>query len=47
VLWDRVRVGEAAMVEGCILGTGVGLESGEALGRALVMRGQPLRELPQ
>ncbi|PYQ48525.1 MAG: nucleotidyltransferase [Acidobacteria bacterium] len=45
VLWDRVRVGRDADVEASILATGVRLADGEALGHAVLMKGQPRAEL--
>jgi NDP-sugar pyrophosphorylase family protein len=45
VLWDRVKVGQNAVVEDSVLAAGVKLEDGEALQSALLMKGQPLMEL--
>jgi NDP-sugar pyrophosphorylase family protein len=45
VLWDRVKVGREAVVEDSILATGVRIEDGEALRKALLMKDQPLVEL--
>jgi ADP-glucose pyrophosphorylase len=45
VLWDRVKVGREAVVEESILATGVRVEDGEALRKALLMKDQPLVEL--
>ncbi len=45
VLWDRVRVGDEAVVDGCILATGVRIEDGEGVASSLVMRGQPITAL--
>jgi NDP-sugar pyrophosphorylase family protein len=45
VLWDRVRVGRGAEVDGCVLATGVKVEDGEALASSVVMKGHPVSEL--
>lgn len=45
VLWDRVKVGQNAVVEDSILAAGVKLEDGEALRSSLLMKDQPLMEL--
>jgi mannose-1-phosphate guanylyltransferase len=45
VLWDRVKVGQDAVIESSILAAGVEVEDGEGLRRALLMKGQPLTEL--
>ena len=45
VLWDRVNVGQDAVIESSILAAGVKVEDGEGLQRALLMKGQPLMEL--